>query len=142
MTLREHYWKMFWEISMFCGFIILVLTVYMQFNGMVSVARRTLWQIILLGATIVFRGESLINFHGLPDHTMRLNYIISSVLADATLIILLYWFTPGGKFFSGSAWTILAIYVIAKGLIYLMVYFQALQSAKEINVRLKKTNIQ
>lgn len=97
---------------------------------------RNLWQIILLGCAVVFRGESLINFHGLSDHLMRINYMISSVLSDISLIVLLIYFTPGGKFFQGRGWSILIVYIIVKALVYLMIYIHGLQSAKEINAKL------
>lgn len=140
MTLKKHYWKVFWEISMACGAMLIALTIYTQLTGKESVVRETLWQVVLLGSTIVFRGTSLINFHDLDDRNMRFNYTISSVLADVTLLVLLLKFTPGGKFFVGKGWIILVVYIAAKGLFYLMNYVQLLQTAKEINARLNSIN--
>ena len=138
MTLKAHFIKIFWEISMFCGALVLALTLYLQFGGIESVARVTLWQIILLVSTLVFRGESFINFHRLEIRDMSINYLVSSVLADVTLIILLYYFTPGGKFFEGSAGVMLGAYIIIRVLIYAMSYLYSFKSAREINAKLSK----
>ncbi len=138
MTLKAHFIKVFWEISMFCGAIVLALTLYLQFGGVESVARVTLWQIILLVSTLVFRGESFINFHRLEMRDMSINYIISSVLADVTLIILLFYFTPGGKFFEGSASVMLGAYIVIRIFIYSMSYLYTFKSAREINAKLIK----
>jgi hypothetical protein len=140
MTLKKYYLKVFWEISMACGAMLVAMTIYMQLTGRESVFRESLWRIVLLGSTIVLRGESLINFHDLSDRNMRINYLISSVLSDATLIVFLYWFTPGGQFFVGKGWIIIGVFVFFKGLFYLMNYIQSLQNAKEINARLSMLN--
>lgn len=112
------------------------MTLYAQLAGIDSIVSTTMWQVVLLGSTIVFRGVSLINLHDLDDRNMRFNYIISSILADVTLVSLLFWFTPGGQYFVGKGWTILAVFVAFKGLFYLMNYYRSTQNAKEINARL------
>ncbi|MBB6480268.1 hypothetical protein [Spirochaeta isovalerica] len=140
MSLKDHYWKMFWETAAVCGAILLVWTLVLQFNNMEVLGRRNLWQMILLGGAVVFRMESLVNFHKLEEHLMRINYLITSVLADAALLILFYHFTSGGKTFAGKGWLIFIVYVIAKSLFYLMSYLINFHSAREINKKLKVKN--
>ena len=140
MNLRQHYWKVFWEISMVCGSILIGLTAYMQLTGGENLTLDGMWAIVLLGAAIVLRGASLINFHDLDDQNMRRNYMISSVLADFTLIGLLVWFTPGGRYFEGKGWIIFAVYIILKTLFYCMNYLDTLRNARKINARLHSLN--
>ncbi len=136
MTLKAHFVKTFWEISMLFGAVVLGVLVYMQFGGLEVLTRRHIWQIALLVSTLALRSESFINFHGLSEHAMRQNYFISSILGDITLIILLYYYTPGGAFFLGKETVILSVYIVSKLLVYLMIYANAVQSAKQINAHL------
>lgn len=140
MTLKKHYWKVFWEIAMVFGAMMFIPTIYIQINGIDTLSKVTIWQITLLAVTLVFRGESLINFHNLEDHLMRLNYLVSSVFADISLLILLYYFLPGGKYFYGKEWQILGIYIVLKGMFYFMLHLQSLKSAKEINRKLSRNS--
>jgi hypothetical protein len=140
MTLRKHYLKVFWEISMACGAILIAVTVWIQLTGAENITRDGMWAIVLLGSTIVLRGTSLINFHDLDDQFMRWNYLISSLSADLTMIALLVWFTPGGKYFRDKGWAIFIVYIILKTLFYCMNYFDSLRNAREINDRLHRMN--
>ncbi|MDC7221154.1 MAG: hypothetical protein PQJ59_14555 [Spirochaetales bacterium] len=138
MDLWKHYKRMFWDVCRICGLFFLIMTVVTTLKGREILTPINLWQIALLGATLVFRSESLINFHGLEEHTMRQNYFISSLLADGTLLILLYYFTPGGQYFVGKGWHILIIYVVFKSLFYLLIYLKYLLGAREINRLIKE----
>ena len=141
MTLKMHYWKVFWEIAMVFGAMMFIPTIYIQLKDIDTLSKISIWQIALLAVTLVFRGESLINFHDLEDHVMRLNYLISSVLADVSFLVLLYYFLPGGQYFYGKGMQILVVYIVVKGLFYLMVHIQSLKSAKEINRRLSQNRL-
>ena len=136
MTLKKHFVRVFWEVSMACGALLVLLTVFYQAAGTRGMSLEGMWRIVLLGSTIVLRGTSLVNFHDLDDRAMRINYLISSVLADATLIVLLVWYTPGGAYFAGRGWLLLAVYVVFKGLFYSMNYVHAWISARDINAHL------
>lgn len=142
MTLRKHYWKMLLEISKFAGLLIILVTIYRQFGGAGMMSIRNFWQILLLVSTVVFRSESLINFHDLNEHKMYINYFFSSILADVTLIILLYYFTPGGLFFRGLEKVMLTAYVVFKGATYVMIYFHSKWTAREINAQLQSRSTQ
>lgn len=141
MTLKIHYWKVFWEIAMVFGAMMFIPTIYIQLKDIDTLSKVTIWQIALLAVTLVFRSEALINFHNLEDHVMRLNYLISSVFADVSMLVLLYYFLPGGQYFHGKGLQILGVYIVVKGLFYLMVHIQSLISAKEINRRLSQNKI-
>lgn len=140
MTMKNHYGKMLVEIAALCGVIMIVWTVFLQLKGLESIGRRNLWQIILLGSTLVFRLESLVNFHQLEEHLMRLNYFISSVLSDITILVLFLYFTTGGKAYAGKGWLILIVYFAARGLFYTASYLNNLRAAGEINRKLRSRN--
>ncbi len=137
MSLREHYKKMFWELSMVCGILALGITVIMKLTDMDSISHRNLLQFMLLGATLVFRFESFINFHNLEDHVMGLNYIFSSILADITLIVLLTTFPNIIAYFAGKGWMMIGVYVLLRGALTARLYVQGFRSAKKINEKLK-----
>jgi len=139
MGLKNHFKKMFWEIAGACGVLLLAVTAYMQLGGHHTLVRENLWQIILLASATVFRFDSVVNSHQLEERDMWVNYFITSFLADITLLVLLLWFTPGGKLFPGAEWYMLGVYFAAKTLIYLMMYFNNRRSAREINARLGGT---
>lgn len=142
MTFTNHYKKLFLDVSTLCGVILIFVVIFLQLGGIGHISIRNIWQIVLLGAALVLRFESFINFHGLSDKLMRLNYIITSILADIALLVLLIYFTPGGKNFQNLGWGILIVYMISKGLIYAMVYIQALQNARKINDKLNRLNLE
>ncbi len=139
MSLKSHFKKMFWEIAAACGVILMAVTAGMQLGGRYTLEQENLWQILLLGAAAVFRFDSVVNNHQLAERNMWVNYFITSFLADITLLVLLLWFTPGGKLFPGAEWYMLGVYFAAKTLIYLMMYFSNRRSAREINARLGGT---
>lgn len=141
MTFTNHYKKIFLDVSTVCGVMLIFVVIYLQLGGIGYLTIRNIWQIVLLGAALVLRFESFVNFHGLSEGLMRLNYIITSVLADIALLVLLIYFTPGGKTFQNLGWGILVMYIISKGLIYTMVYIQALQNARKINDKLNRLNL-
>lgn len=136
MALKKHYIKMFWELMMCYGFVMLILTIYHQLSDGSNPDLHNIWAFLLLSCALVFRFESFINFHDLEDHLMRINYLMTSVMADISLIVLLYYFTSGGKYFQFSAKSVLIVYIVAKGAVYLMVYVQAKQAARAINKKL------
>ena len=139
MSLKKHYWKVYCEIAIVCGSALLLMTIYMQLAGVERFPLDALWRIVLLSSAVVLRGASLINYHELDDGSMRLNYMISSILSDVLLITLLLYFTPGGEAFANQSWIILAVYLVLKGLFYFMNYLQLLLTAREINTRLRST---
>lgn len=112
--------------------------IYIQLKGIDNVSKISIWQIALLAITLGLRGESLINLHNLEEHVMRLNYLVSSVLADVSLLVLLLYLMPGGKYFDGKGLQILGVYILVKGLFYLTVHIKSLKGAKEINERLSQ----
>ena len=140
MTLKIHYWKALFEILMLFGALMLIPAILMQVNNLDSVSITTVWGILLFAVTLVFRGHSLINLHDLEEPLMRQNYLISSVIADLSLLALLYYYLPGGKYFYGKEWQILGAYIVFKGLFYLMNYLFTMKSAREINNMLKKSH--
>ena len=142
MTLKQYFWKVFRHVSMVCGAIFITLTVHNQLVGRAGISLEAMWRIVLLGSTIVLRGVSLINFHDLDERRMRINYLINSILADLTLIALLFWYTPGGQYFVGKGWIVLTVYVVFRILFYLMNYFRTVMSAREINTRLQDMNFE
>lgn len=141
MLLKKHFWKMFLELSMFYGTTVFGVLIYMELSGRGAITVNVLWAILLLILAIGFRLESFVNFHSLDDHLMRVNYLISSVLADVTLIALLYFFTPGGRQFQGKGWMLLSVYVVLKGLFYLAMHLQSVFYARKINAVLQEKRV-
>lgn len=138
MLLRDHYWKMLLELMMLFGVLVFALVVVQQFSGSATVTLESLWALALLAGAVGFRFESFINFHDLDEHAMRINYLVSSVLADITLILLLIKFTPGGTQFAGKGWPILGVYVVLKGAFYLVMHFKSVHNARLINAALRR----
>jgi hypothetical protein len=69
-------------------------------------------------------------------------YFANSVLADITLITVLFKFTPGGEQFVGTGWLILSFFVVLKEAFYIALHLKSLQIAREINVALRKGKIE
>lgn len=124
-----------------CGIMLLIMAIYLRFGGRADVSLKAIWEIILLGATAVFRAESLVNFHKLEEQRMHVNYIISSILSDVFLLLLAYMLIPREKFSVQMAWVIVIVYFVSKGLYYFGNYMISLHRAREINSRLKKGKI-
>lgn len=140
MKLTELIKKIILEIATLCGLMMFILIIYLQFNGLDYINREMIWRFILLSSTIVFRAESLINFHNLTERMMSINYLVSSSLSDATMLILLYLYTPGGDLFRGMASSILIVFIVCKGLFYLTAYLISYYTSKKINKKLQILN--
>lgn len=138
MLLKDHYWKVLLELMKLFGIMVFIMVTILQLSGSTTVTLKSLWALALLAGAIGFRFVSLVNFHKLDDHTMRINYLLSSVLADITLIILLGKFAPGGKQFIGKGWLFIGIYIVLKGTFYIAMHLQTLNTARKINAALMK----
>ncbi|MDB1125116.1 hypothetical protein [Vibrio algarum] len=138
MLLINHYWKVLLELMMLFGVMVFAMVTVQQFSGSTTVTLESVWTLALLAGAVGFRFESFINFHKLDERSMSINYFISSVLADITLITLLIKFTPGGEQFAGKGWAILGVYTILKMAFYVVMHFISLNNARIINVALKK----
>lgn len=141
MTLRNHYWKVLLELMMLFGVMVFAMVVVQQLTNPKPIALESFWALALLAGAIGFRFESFINFHNLDEHKMRINYLVSSVLADITLLVLLYKFTSGGEQFAGKGWAILGIYFVFKGAFYISMHLKSLHSAKLINKALRRHRV-
>lgn len=136
MSLKKHFIKVFYEFALVFGLIMLILISY---NGLVSnksISTFNLIQILYIVGFLVMRMESMVNFHQLEDHLMRINYWISSLLSDISFILLLSTLIRS-EFYVSNGWMLVTLYFGLKILFYLLMHVQSINLANKINDKLK-----
>lgn len=136
MNLIKHFIRYGMEMMGVYGAVLIIVLVYKISIGEPELSVKSMGGYLLLVVALMTRIESLINFHDLKEHLMRINYMISSVLADVSLLFLLYHFTESGKEFRQHGVSILIVYAVLKLGLYIGMYVFNVYSAKEINKRL------
>lgn len=124
------------DLSLGIGLIMIPFILYHWLTQTNDVPINQLIIVSLTSITITFRLESMVNFHDFNDHIMRINYWISSIIADISLIGLLYKL-PGGQDLRINGWIIILLYIILRFAFYLLMYYKNLRETIEINQRLK-----
>lgn len=136
MSLKKHFIKVFFEFTLVFGLIMLILISYNILVSNKSISTFNLIQILYLVGFLVLRMESMVNFHQLEDHLMRINYWISSLLSDISFILLLSTLIHS-EFYVSNGWMLVTLYFGLKILFYLLMHMQSINLANRINNKLK-----
>lgn len=136
MSLRKHFIRVFFDFTLIFGLIMLVLIGYTIMISNSSISLFNLIQLLYLVGFLVLRMESMVNFHQLEDHHMRINYWITSLLSDISFILLLSTLIRS-EFYISNGWMLVVLYFGLKILFYLLMHVQSIQLARKINDKLK-----
>lgn len=136
MSLKKHFIKVFFEFTLVFGLIMLILISYNILVSNKSITTFNLIQILYLVGFLVLRMESMVNFHQLEDHLMRINYWIFSLLSDISFILLLSTLIHS-EFYVSNGWMLVTLYFGLKILFYLLMHMQSINLANRINNKLK-----
>lgn len=136
MSLKKHFIRVFFDFTLIFGLIMLVLIGYTIMISNSSISLFNLIQLLYLVGFLVLRMESMVNFHQLEDHHMRINYWITSLLSDISFILLLSTLIRS-EFYISNGWMLVVLYFGLKILFYLLMHVQSIQLARKINDKLK-----
>lgn len=120
------------------GFLIVITAIFLNLYLVETIKSSLLWQIILLSLAYTFFKFAFVNKYDFGKKVQMINFTIFSVLADLTVLLWLWLFSPS-KIVDINLMIIYTIVILlVKGMVYVMMYIDGNKQAKQLNEKLSE----
>lgn len=133
----KRYIKLFFrDFLIVLGFLTVTLAGWMMFDTNLAPTRELIWPMVLMALALSALKYLFLDVDDTSEREQLYSHIVFSLLAGIALMVVLMFFTPGGKISKASATSIVIVLLGAKSLNDAILYWSAKSDAQKINQQL------
>jgi Co/Zn/Cd efflux system component len=140
MNVRKYLVCFFKDFFLACGCLLAVVTLFLGISSVKTIDTSSLWQIIIIASAYTFFKTALLNKYELEKKMQVLNFTICHLLAEILIIAWLWFFSPNKMVDANLMIAYSIIVILVNGSVYIMMYMNGQQQARQINEKLSQYN--
>lgn len=138
MEIREYLKSMVKDFITACGFLMVLMAIYLGLYSITEISATFLYQIIIISLAFTFYKFAFINKFELKEKANIINFSICTTLADIMLIVWIWLFSPRNIIDNENVVGYIIIIFIVKAVVFVMMYINGREEAKKLNEKLNE----
>ncbi|MBL4930702.1 DUF3021 family protein [Clostridium paridis] len=138
MEIREYLKSMVKDFITACGFLMVLMAIYLGLYSITEINVSFLFQIIIIALSFTFYKFAFINKFELKEKANIINFSICTTLADIMIIVWLWLFSPRNIIDNENIVVYIIIIFVVKAVVFAMMYINGREEAKELNEKLNE----